>query len=519
MDTTREGPVPPTNAAPVDAVGAPLEKVPPTIPAPVTSGGEHQQGRAWLWRLVNYGLLAVLAAVMVADTAPEVNGVAAVAMMLVLLGMKVPIAVCMIAPGALALVFIYEWDTVTTILGELPYEETASWSLSVVPMFIFMGMMLWRSGITTKLFFAMSLVFNRVPASLAVGTNVAGGGLAAVSGSTVGVTYALARIGIPEMLRAGYDKRLTLSAVLMSGLSGQLIPPSVLLVIYAGVASVPVGPQLLAGVVPGVLLVVCQALALILLGVAAPKLLGGREKVRERRMEIAQIPIATKVRAVIACWPVPIIILVVLGGMFSGFLTETEAGALGALLSLILTLWTHRRAAFKEVKIAVVEAAVASSAVFFMLMAAGLMSLVLADSGLATALATWVTDANFSRVGFLLVMFAVYLVLGAVGETLVAMLLTVPILLPLFPVLGIDPLWFGVFAVLCVELGMITPPVGTLSYIVHSIVQDKEVSLGQKITLKDIFTGVGWLLPVSVVVVLILIAFPGLATWLPSSGG
>jgi tripartite ATP-independent transporter DctM subunit len=297
----------------------------------------------------------------------------------------------------------------------------------------------------------------------------------------------------------------------------------VVLVIYAGVASVPVGPQLLAGVVPGVLLVVVQALALIMLGVTVPKLIGGRDKVRERRMEIKQIPVAKKVRAVVECWPVPIIMLVVLGGMFSGILTETEAGALGALLSLILTLWTHRGGAFKkaakEVRVAVVEASVASSAVFFMLMAAGLMSLVLADSGLATALANWVTDANFSRVTFLLVMFVVYLILGAVGETLVAMLLTVPILLPLFPVLGIDPLWFGVFAVLCVELGMITPPVGTLSYIVHSIAQDKEVNLGQKITLKDIFTGVGWLLPVSVLVVLILIAFPGLATWLPAGGG
>lgn len=488
-------------------------------PANVAAESSVQpKGRPWLWRLVAYGLLAATLGVMVADTSPEANGIACIVMMLTLLGMKVPIAVSMIVPGALALTFIYGPDTVGEIIGALPYDQTASWSLSVVPMFVFMGMILWRSGITAQLFHAMSLAFNRVPASLAVGTNVAGGGLSAVSGSTVGVTYALARISIPEMLRAGYDKRLTLSAVLMAGLSGQLIPPSVLLVIYAGVASVPVGPQLLAGVGPGILVVVAQAIALMLIAVLVPKLVGGREAVRAKRAEIAAIPTKVKFRAVVECWPVPLIILVVLGGMFTGVLTETEAGAMGAMLALGLTLWKQRRKAFSEVKTAVVESAVASAAVFFMLMAAGLISLVLADSGLASGLTKWVTDAGFSRVTFLIVMFLVYLLLGMVGETLVAMLLTVPILLPLFPVLGIDPLWFGVFVVLCVELGMITPPVGMLSYIVHGIAQDKEVNLGQNISIKDVFTGVGWLLPVSVIVVAILIAFPELATWLPSSG-
>src|SRR5699024_2456954 len=134
------------------------------------------------------------------------------------------------------------------------------------------------------------------------------------------------------------------------------------------------------------------------------------------------------------------------------------------------------------------------------------------DTGLADALATWILDSGFSRVEFLLIILVAYLLLGMIGETLVAMMLTVPILLPLFDTLGIDALWFGVFAVLCVELGMVLPPVGILVYVVHGIVQDPEVNMGQKITLKDAFTGVGWLLPISLFVIAVLIAFPEMAT-------
>jgi len=145
-----------------------------------------------------------------------------------------------------------------------------------------------------------------------------------------------------------------------------------------------------------------------------------------------------------------------------------------------------------------------------------MLTLVLADSGLADGLAEWVIEADLSRVTFLIVIFIVYVILGMFMDTLAVMMLTVPVLMPLFPALGIEPLWFGVFVVLCVELGMITPPVGVLSYVVHSITKDPAVNLGQKVSLKDVFTGVGWLLPISVLVVALMIAFPDLATYIPN---
>lgn len=492
-------------------------EAPTLVEDPALGPGVKSQ-RSWLWRLVMYGLVLLALFIIFGSASNMGVGGGVIMLMLVLLALKMPIALTMLLPSTLGLVVMYGFETAAELVGHTAYAEAASWSLSVVPMFIFMGLMLWRSGMTTELFAAMTILFNRVPASLAVGTNMAGGGLAAVSGSTVGVTYALARIGIPEMLKAGYDKRMATSSVLMAGLAGQLIPPSILLVIYAGLASVPVGPQLLAGVVPGIFLVLTQCVALIAMAVVWPRLVGGRDHAISRQREVATIPAREKLQAIIRVWPVPVITLIVLGGMFTGTLTETEAGAAGALAALLLTVVRQGRKAFGMIKVAVVEAATATATVLFLLMGAAVISLVMSDTGLADALSTWILDSGFSRVQFLLIILVAYLLLGMIGETLVAMMLTVPILLPLFETLGIDALWFGVFAVLCVELGMVLPPVGILVYVVHGIAQDPEVNLGQKITLKDAFTGVGWLLPISLFVIAVMIAFPEMATWLPNRG-
>lgn len=473
--------------------------------------------RSWPWRVGFYGLAVASAALIFLAPTPQLMGVAAFGLMLVLLFMKVPIAIAITGTSFLALVELYEWETAGLMFGEAAYGEVASWSLSVVPMFVLMGLALSRAGITSELFMAMKIVFNRVPASLAVGTNVAGGGLASVSGSTIGVTYALARVGLPEMLRAGYDKRLASASVLMSGLTGQLIPPSVLLVIYAGIASTPVGLQLLAGVVPGITLVILQAIALVLIGAMVPKMLGGKAQIARSREETARLPIRVKIEAVVRVWPVPFLAVLVIGGIFSGIVTETEAGALGALVALLLTMWRLRKDAFPVIRAAVVEAAATTAAVLFLLLAAGLLTTVMFESQLAQGLTNWVVDSGLGRVEFLLVMFLIYLVLGMFGETMVAMLITVPLLLPVMPELGIDPLWYGVFAVLCVELGMITPPVGVLPFVVHNIAKDPDVNLGQTFTLKDIFSGVVLLLPLTILLLALMIAFPDMVLWLPQN--
>lgn len=472
--------------------------------------------QSWHWRLLSYGAVAGLSLTIILADGDDARGVTALVLMIVLLFMKVPVAVATIVPSLLAIFAIYGWEIGGSLASKTIYNGASSWSLSVVAMFIFMGLLLWRSGITREMYDAVRVAFNRVPAPLATGTNIASGGLAAITGSTVGITYAIARIGLPEMLRAGYDKRFAAASVMTGGMAGQLIPPSIMLVIYAGVAQVPVGPQLLAGVVPGVAMILLHAVAITGLALVFPRLTGGRKANRESRARIAAIPFRTKVSMVVRIWPLPVILVLVVGGMFSGVLTATEAGAAGAALSMVLVVARLGRDSWKAVNLAVFGAAASTAAVIFMVLAAEMLTIVITETGMAQSLVRTVTESGLGGTEVILIMLVVYLIMGAFGETLVAVLITVPILIPLFPELGIDPIWFGVFVVICVELGMITPPVGILPFVVHNIARSPEVNHGQRITLGNVYSGAAWLIPVSIALIILLIIFPEIATWLPS---
>lgn len=490
---------------------------------PSTSPAKGRSGftaRSVIWRFVPYTVLIASLATMFRDVASEIVGLSAIVMMLTLMTMKLPIALAMAVPGILGVYAIQGWPVARGMLARMPYEGTASWSLSVIPMFIGMGMLLWRSGITASLYDALNLVTRRLPGGLAAGTNLAGGGLSAVSGSTLGTTYAVARIGMPEMLRAGYDPRLAIGSVLMAGTGGQLIPPSVLLVVYAGIAQGGVGPQLLAGVVPGVLLVLVYLLGIVAIATIRPSLAGGRPQRRTREPDAA-VRRATRWRSIkllSATWPVPVLMGIVLGGMYSGALTATEAGAAGFFGALVLSLWRKRRqGAIREVKTALTQTVTSTAAIFFLLVGAFILSRLLGASGLARSTAQLVVDLEMGRVQFLLLMIVAYVLMGMFMDSLAVMLLTVPVLLPVLAALDISVLWFGVFVVLLAELGMITPPVGVLAYVVHSIVQDPDVNLGREISLKETFQGVLWLLPLTVLVLVLLILFPDFALWLPEA--
>ncbi|GAA1245313.1 TRAP transporter large permease [Prauserella halophila] len=479
--------------------------------------GAHPAGTAtfgavWLTRvLVGLTALACLVVVFGPFTRESV-GAAAIVLMLLLIAVRVPIGIALAAPGVLGLFGLHGPRAMETVLSRLPYETVASWEFSVIPMFVFMGLLLWKSGVTERLYSSARALVGRLPGGLAIGTTGAGAGLAAVSGSTVGSIQALARIGVPEMLRSGYDKRLAVGSVIMAGLPGQIIPPSVFLVIYAGLAQVPVGPQLMAGIVPGAALALCFALTIVVLCTAKRDLVarsgtGG---------DAAPASAAEKGRALLAMWPLPVLVAMVLGGMYTGLVTVTEAGAAGALAALLLAFGyagSGRRLA--TIAAAATETLKSLGTVFFLFVGAMALSQLLAVSGIGPGFADWVVSAELGRVEFLLVVIVAYLVLGTFMDPLSILLLTVPLLMPVLAGLGISPLWFGVFVVILAETAIVTPPVGVLAFIVHGIVKDPAVNLGHRITIGDIFRGIGWFLPAIVVLCLVLIAAPGIATMLP----
>lgn len=472
--------------------------------------GESSTVAKVAWVLVPVIALAVSFGVMFSGVSSEAIGGLAVVAMLVLMVMKVPLGIAMALPGIVGMMAMTDWRATEGLLSRMPFDQAASWSLSVIPMFILMGLFLYASGLTTKIYEVARQWVGRLPGGLAVGTNVAGAGLASMSGSTLGSIFPLSRAGIPEMIRAGYDRRLAVASVMAAGTLAPLIPPSLLLVIYAGVAQQSVGPQLLAGILPGIVLVVLYAAGIIILGVVKPSVVGGKSEVRATWRERI-----TGLRTIVAA---PVLVLIVIVGIYTGAFTATEAGAAGALGALLVTLIMRRREKpWRAVWSAGVDTVSTVGSIFFLLIGAAMLSRLLSISGLADGFVETVTEMGLSRVQFLLVMVVVYVILGMFMDSLAMILLTVPILLPLMEPLGISEIWFGVFAVVFMEIAMVTPPVGVLSFVVHGIVQNKEVNAGQKISLGDVFQAVAMFLPLILLLVLIMIALPEVVTWIPDN--
>lgn len=463
--------------------------------------------------IIGFGLIVACLVGLFTSTTNAAAGMWCILLMLVLIFLAVPVALSLSIPSIVGVFAISGAPASMNILSTAPYNTVASWSFSVIPAFIFMGMLLTQSGMTTKIYEATDRWFSWLPGGIGVGTTAAGAGLASVSGSTIGMTYTLARAGLPEMLRLGYDKRMAVGTVIVAGMPGALIPPSILLVVYAGIASVPVGPQLIAGAVPGLLLALTFGIFILILSMIFPKLVG-------RTKGQAKGPSYTwgeRFRSLGQIWGFPLIMIVLFGGLFSGAFTPTEAGAAAALTSLALCIfYTRKNKPLMQVARAAFAAVASSAAIFFIMIGAEMLTRLLAITGLAQIVTDFIVGLGLGRVAFLMILILVYIVLGMFFDTLSMMLLTIPILLPTLEAMEVSPLWFGVFVILLGEIGMVTPPVGILSFIVHGIAQDPEVNQGQSISLGDVFASLAWFLPISIVFLMIMIFFPEMTEILPN---
>ncbi|WP_426937422.1 TRAP transporter large permease [Brevibacterium sp. LE-L] len=491
--------------------------------------GSRRERPGALALTIGFGLVAVCLVGLFTSPSAAIGGAWCIGMMLVLLFLSVPVAIALSVPSIIGVYAVSGIPATMNILSTAPFSAVSDWTMSVLPMFIFMGMLLTQSGLSGKVYRVADNWFSWLPGGIGIGTTFAGAGLSAVTGSTIGMTYALGRAGIPEMLKAGYDKRMAVGTIMVAGMTGNLIPPSILMVVYAGIASVPVGPALMAGALPGILLAVCFAAFIFAIGVIAPTLVG-----RSRTADTTDSPDNTARRtttwrdrftSLTGIWGFAVILVVLFGGMFSGLFTPTEAGAAAALCSLLLCLWEKRGdGPWRKVAESAMDTVAATSAIFFIMIGATMLTSLLAITGLAPILTNFITSLGLSTVGFLLVLIILYIIMGMFFDTLSMMLLTIPILLPTLETMGVSTLWFGVFVVLLGEFGMITPPVGIIPYIVHSIAKNPEVNLGHTVTLRDIFISLLWFLPVAVIFLILMIAVPGMTEWLPdlierTSGG
>ncbi|MGP9820859.1 TRAP transporter large permease [Salinarimonas sp. NSM] len=428
-------------------------------------------------------------------------GTAAIVALIGLIWIGMPIGVGMLLVSFAGVAAIRNEGVALRMAGAVANDALREYLFAVVPLFVLMGLLVTISGVGKDTFDVFQQALRRLRAGLGVATVFANAVFAAITGVSIASASVFSRVAVPEMTRHGYTKTFATGVVAGSSVLGMLIPPSLLMIVYAVLAEESVGRMFLAGILPGLLLAGVFSVTIFLLATFRPGFVfsGGADTATDERLGAGRI-VAKSV-------PIVVLVVLVLGGLYGGFLNPTEAGAVGALGALVIAL-ARRSLSPSGFWRLLVETGQITVAVLFLIMAATFFSRMLAMSGLPAALADVLLSGPLGPYGFLIVFLLVVILLGCIIDSISIMLILLPIALPVVQAAGFDLVWFGVLTVVAVEIGLLTPPFGLSVYTIKSAMNDPDLSVG------DIFRGA---LPFVVAMVLtlgVLIAFPAIATWL-----
>jgi C4-dicarboxylate transporter, DctM subunit len=424
-------------------------------------------------------------------------GVLSIVAIVALVIARVPVAVALGLVGIIGYAVVDDWSAALNRLGNTPFELAEGYSLSVVPLFLFMGEIASRSGMSRDLFRAANGLFAGRRGTLAMATVGACAGFGAICGSSLATAATMSRIAIPEMRRLGYDERLATGAVAAGGTLGILIPPSVILIIYAVIAQESVAQLFAAGLMPGLVLTALQILVIWVLCRVSPELAPASE---------GKAPWSERLRDVAAMWQMLVLFVVSVGGIYAGVFSPTEAAAVGCLCAILLGYATGR-IRVGDVVASLTETVRTTAVLFLIVLMALVYAYFLVLTNLPQSLVAFVTTMELSPLAVMLLLILFYFVLGCFIDSLGMVLITVPVFLPLVLGLGYDPIWFGVLVVVVVEIGLVTPPVGMNLFVIRA--QQPDISIG------TLYRGVLPFLSAPAVLIALLLAFPALALWLP----
>jgi len=425
-----------------------------------------------------------------------------IAAMLVLIysGMHVAIALILLS-------FVGVWvlrgnfDIASNMLVLAFKDSISDYLFGVVPLFVLMGLLVAVAGIGRDTFEVAAQVFRRVLGGLGIATVAANAVFAAITGISIASAAVFTKVAVPEMIRHGYTPRFAVGVVAGSSVLGMLIPPSLLFILYGVLTEQSVGSLFIAGVLPGILLSLVYCAGIFAMGKWWPSFIGGRSAESydtSQDMSIAEM--ANKLA------PIVILVALVLGGIYGGYFTPTEAGAAGALGALLISLIKRRLtwASFWQV---LVQTGHTTSSICFLIVGASLYSRMLAMSGMPGWLGNWVIDSGMGITGILIALLFVIILLGTILDSASIMLLTLPIAIPILTGTGVDLIWLGVLVILAVEIGLLTPPFGIAVFVVKA-------TLGptSPVTLGDIFAGAAPFAAMMFLVLVIVFLFPWLAT-------
>jgi C4-dicarboxylate transporter, DctM subunit len=412
------------------------------------------------------------------------------------LGVEISIALGIV--GVLGLLYLKGFSVGLGVVGSIAWSNASSFSFIAVPLFIFMSGILLHSGIGKGLYTAVARWVSFLPGGLAVASIFSCAIFAAISGSSVATAATIGMIAIPEMQRRGYARPLIFGSLAAGGTLGILIPPSVPMIIYGVMTETSIGHLYMAGIIPGAVLAVLFATFVIVSAIIRPEMAPPADEDRGSFVD--------KLRSLYEVAPVALLIVVVLGSMYLGIVTPTEAAALGSFVSLLLAAG-FRTLTWRALREAFHATIRTTSMVMLIIIFASMFSHVMALLGAPKALFALVTSLGLPQWALFAVIFAFLLVIAYALEELSVMIILLPILFPLVTGLGFDPVWFGIIMVVWLEIGLITPPVGLNLFVIQNLMKGT--------TARDVTLGTTPYVLLMVVLVVLLFLFPDLALWLP----
>lgn len=429
---------------------------------------------------------------------PEMIGVFGIILLLVLIFLKVSVGLSLFLVGFLGVSLLSDINIGLAQLGSSAFGTANDYGLSVIPLFILMGMFMSSTGLGKALFNAVDNWIGHLRGGLAIATIGAASIFAAISGSSNAATATLSKICIPEMNKYNYKTNFSTAAVAAGGTLGVLIPPSVLLIIYGALTSEPIGPLLIGGLIPGLIMTLLFMLMINIQVRVNPELAPRKGEVSTTKQRFTSLK---------SVWPFLLIFVISIGGIYFGVFTPSEAGGVGAIGAFFITLLT-KRLSFKKLIDSLDETIRLSVMIFLILIGASLFGKFLALSQIPMYLTNQVALLDISPYLIFAIILIIYLFLGMFLEGIAIMVLTLPIVYPLITQLGFDGLWFGIIMIMLINIGVLTPPLGLSVYIISGVVKD--------IPIEKIFKGVIPAIITMFVLIVILIIFPEIVTFLPN---
>lgn len=414
-------------------------------------------------------------------------------LILLILGMEVYLALGLV--GFLGVLWMLGFSASLGLLSTVPYSWASNFTLQTIPLFVLMGNFCHHAGISKALYDTCQKFLGHLPGGLAISTIGASAAMAACSGSSVANAASMGTIAIPAMNTYNYDPRLAAGAVAAGGTLGGMIPPSTGFIVIGAITGLSISKLFLAGLLPGILMMIIFSLTVIVTVRISPGLAP-----RSPRFSWKQ-----RITSLREVWPIVILFLLVIGGMFIGYFTPTEAGAVGAFGAL--SIMTYRRRLSRKTLVAsVVDTLNVTAMIFLIFIGAGIFGNFLTLTGLPAALVNWTTSISASPWAIIAGILLLYILLGMIMDMLAGMIITLPIVYPIVQALGFDMIWFCVLVMVLAELGLITPPVGLNVFVLKGVTG---------LSLENIFRGVSPFILSYVPILLILLAFPRISTWLP----